>query len=196
MQFSHSQTLHLLDRALSGDRAAMGELLERHSGRVLRIVRARLGQQLRQYMESQDILQEAMLQALQSIDQLQTTDEATLLQWLSSIVENTLRSRADYHGAQKRTSTFVPLEPGTFVATTKLSESAAQETISREQQELVDQELSKLPKDLREVFVLRHFMGVSFSRIAEGIEGASAEQVRKMYRRARHRLVIALDGKI
>lgn len=174
----------------------MSELLERHKGRVLRIVRARLGQQLRQYMESQDIVQEALLEAFQSIDQLETTDEAALLQWLSTIVENTLRGRADYFGAQKRTSTFEPLEPETFVQSLRSTSSAADESISREREELVDQAVSKLPKELREVFVLRHFMGISFARIAEGIEGSTANQVRMMYRRARAQLVRELDGKL
>ena len=76
------------------------------------------------------------------------------------------------------------------------SGGAADESISRENQEIDDHALSTLPKELREVFVLRHCMGVSFTRIAEGMPGSTANQVRMMYRRARARLVNVLDGKL
>jgi RNA polymerase sigma-70 factor (ECF subfamily) len=195
MSFSHSQTLHLLDLALSGDQVALSELLARHKGRVLRIVRARLGPQLRQFMESQDIVQEVFLHAFQSIPQLEATDEAKLLEWLGGIVENTLRNRADYHGALKRTSSFEPFDPGTSIPLR--SEAAVEDDlISREREELVDLALNQLPKELREVFVMRHYMGHSFQRIAESLSGATANQVRMTYRRARARLVRLLDGKI
>jgi RNA polymerase sigma-70 factor (ECF subfamily) len=195
MAFSHSQTLHLLDLALSGDQVAMSELLARHKGRVLRIVRARLGPQLREFMESQDIVQEVFLNALQSIPQLEATDEARLLQWLSGIVENTLRNKSDYHGALKRTSSFEPFDPGTSIPL-RVDPSAQDDVISRERQELVDDAVNQLPKELREVFVMRHYMGHSFQRIAESLSGATANQVRMSYRRARARLVRLLEGKL
>ncbi|MBL8898100.1 MAG: sigma-70 family RNA polymerase sigma factor [Planctomycetes bacterium] len=195
MAFSHSQTLHLLDLALHGDRVAMSELLARHKGRVLRIVRARLGPQLRQYMESQDIVQEVFLSALQAVPQLEATDEAKLLQWLSSIVENTLRGKSDYHGALKRTSSFEPFDPGTSIPL-RVDASAEDDVISREREELVDHAVNQLPKELRDVFVMRHYMGHSFQRIAESLPGTTANQVRMAYRRARARLVRLLDGKL
>jgi RNA polymerase sigma-70 factor (ECF subfamily) len=195
MSFSHSRTLHLLDLALSGDQVAMSELLARHKGRVLRIVRARLGPQLRQFMESQDIVQEVFLQALQSIPQIEATDEAKLLQWLSGIVENTLRVRATYHGAMKRTTSFEPFDPGTSIPL-RAEPGAEDDLITREREELVDHALNQLPKEQREVFVMRHYMGHSFQRIAESMEGATANQVRMTYRRARARLVRLLDGKL
>jgi DNA-directed RNA polymerase specialized sigma24 family protein len=67
--------------------SARDQLFERVYERVLAIVRGRLGTGLRRFHESGDVVQEALLQAVRSLGQVQIADEAALLSWLASVVE-------------------------------------------------------------------------------------------------------------
>lgn len=96
------ESVDLVRRAQGGDREAFGQLLDRYYERVLRIVRARLGPQLRQYTESADVVQETMGQVVRAFERFDMQDEESFVRWLSRLVENRIRDLAKFHGAGKR----------------------------------------------------------------------------------------------
>ncbi|MEW6618533.1 MAG: helix-turn-helix domain-containing protein [bacterium] len=59
----HDRTQDLIMKAKSGNREALNALLIRYQERILRIVRLRLNPKLRQWLQSVDILQEALISA-------------------------------------------------------------------------------------------------------------------------------------
>ena len=63
-----TRSVELVRRAQAGERPALERLFERYYDRVRRIVRARLGPELRLRVESVDILQETFTAAVGSFD--------------------------------------------------------------------------------------------------------------------------------
>src|SRR5688572_24788172 len=92
----------LLAAARSGSTEALGTLFERHSRRLLAIIRLRLGPSLRAHLESRDILQETWLKALGHADGFRGDASASFAAWLARIAANEIRDRADHHGRQRR----------------------------------------------------------------------------------------------
>ena len=78
----------LLEQHRAGDAAALNELYGRYTTRVLAVVRARLGAELRQRVQSLDIVQEAMLDSLKNLEKFDYASEGAFLKWLTAIVEN------------------------------------------------------------------------------------------------------------
>jgi RNA polymerase sigma-70 factor (ECF subfamily) len=98
------ESVELVRRAQRGDGAAFAELLERYYPRVQALVRARMGSELRHFVESADVVQETMGQVLRSFERFDMRDEDALVKWLSQLVENRLRDLAKHHGREKRGS--------------------------------------------------------------------------------------------
>ena len=97
-----TSTRVLLEQHRAGDAAALNELYGRYTTRVLAVVRARLGAELRQRVQSLDIVQEAMLDSLKNLEKFDYASEGAFLKWLTAIVENRIRDQRDYHKAARR----------------------------------------------------------------------------------------------
>ena len=82
-----TSTRVLLEQHRAGDAAALNELYGRYTTRVLAVVRARLGAELRQRVQSLDIVQEAMLDSLKNLEKFDYASEGAFLKWLTAIVE-------------------------------------------------------------------------------------------------------------
>ncbi|TDJ65836.1 MAG: sigma-70 family RNA polymerase sigma factor [Planctomycetota bacterium] len=97
-----SVSIELVRKAQGGDFSALDRLFERYYPRVLRIVNVRLGRELARYVESEDILQETFIAAVNAFDQFEMRDESSLIVWLSKIAENQIRRVAAHEEALKR----------------------------------------------------------------------------------------------
>ena len=97
-----AESTTLLRSAKAGSNEAMSALLERCAGKLLALIRLRLGPSLRAHLESQDVLQASLMKAFQRIDQFEQSDANSLIAWLARIAENEIRDQADYHGRQRR----------------------------------------------------------------------------------------------
>lgn len=101
----------LLNRIQQGDQIALNDLLQRYYARVLAAVRIRLGVRLRAKMESSDIVQEVMIDALRKVENFEFTTEGDFMKYLNQVVLNRIRDQADHWGAKKRDmEKEVPLE--------------------------------------------------------------------------------------
>jgi len=101
-----SQTLRrthqLVTLAQGGDDSALNQLCGIYAERVRRIVRFRMGPELRSQLESMDLVQEALIEAVKDIGDFTYRSHGDFLNWLSSIVENTIRDYVDRVHAAKR----------------------------------------------------------------------------------------------
>jgi len=187
-------TIDLVREAQEGQKAARDELFQRYSDRVLGIVRARIGPKLRRNVESTDIAQEALIEALTSLDRFETRGESSLIRWLATIVQNRISARAKYFGAERRSSAREvaldghgsdndsSIDPPARVNTPSL------EVRNAEEQGLVEECLHELPENYRELILLRDYAGTGWEEVAESIGAASPDAARMMHTRARTQL--------
>jgi len=96
------KTQQLVTLAKKGDESALNHLCGLYAERIRRIVRLRMGPELRAQLESMDLVQDALLAAIQELDDFAYQDEGDFLRWLSSIAENTIRDNIDRIHAGKR----------------------------------------------------------------------------------------------
>ena len=99
---TRQESAALLRAARDGSPEALGQLYERCAGRLLAIIRLRMGRDLRARLESRDILQNTLLKSFQRLDQFEGGDGASLMAWLARIAENEIRDQADFQHRQRR----------------------------------------------------------------------------------------------
>lgn len=187
-------TVELVQRAQQGDAAAREALFARYGGRVLAIARARLGPRLRASVESGDILQEALLEALRALERFEMRDESSLIRWLAQLVEHRITARASYHAASKRDGPVVPLDgerpagQPSALELASLRPGPATELERREDSDSVQSALAELPERQRELVLLRDYAGESWEEIAQAIGAPTAAAARMLHARALVRL--------
>jgi RNA polymerase sigma-70 factor (ECF subfamily) len=159
------QSMDLLQRARRGSGDALEELYARFAGKLLGLIRLRMGRTLRHRMESRDILQATLLKSFQRIDQFRSSETSSLMGWLARIAENEIRDQANHHHAQRRDAgRDAPLdhEPRELPAAGR---SALSQVIWDQEAERLEQALESLPPEHREIILLRKFEELSFAEI-------------------------------
>ena len=86
----------LIQQVQQGNQKALEELCNRYYTRVLAAVRIRLGRKLRSKVESWDIVQDVMVDALRTIGSFEFRTEGAFLKYLNQVVRNRIRDEADY----------------------------------------------------------------------------------------------------
>jgi len=108
---SLQRTQELVAQAQEGDTSALDQLCGVYTERVRRIVRFRMGPELRSHLESMDLVQEALVEAVLDLDQFRYSSDGDFLRWLCRIVENTIRDHMDKaHAAKRDIRKQVPLD--------------------------------------------------------------------------------------
>ena len=173
----------LLRRAKGGSPEAINTLFERCAGKLLAVIRLRMGRSLRAHLESQDILQASLLKAFERIEQFERGNLASLMAWLARIAENEIRDQADYHGRQRRDAArLVPLEVK-LDGVAEQVHSLASRVVLNESMERLERALEALDDRYREIIILRKFEELSFREIGERL-GKSPDACRMLLARA------------
>lgn len=184
-------TRELLARLRAGDAGAGDDLYQRHHDAMLLAVRARLGARLRGFLESEDVLQSAALEAFQSLPGFESRGAGSLGRWLHQIVVNKIRDQADRFQAVKR-------DAGVARGDSALGSVAAHDPeparYHDERYEKLERAIALLPDDMRDMIVLRRFEGLS-SREAAARVGCSDAAARQVYSRALARLALHMRGR-
>jgi RNA polymerase sigma factor (sigma-70 family) len=172
----------LVATTLAGDRRAFGELIDRHRPRAVVLAR-RL---LRDPVEAEDVVQEALLQAFLALDGLRDSDRFGA--WLCGITANLakMRLRAPARGVAslEELSGGLRVPPAALAAPDPSPHEAAE---ARELLGLVWAAIDLLPERQREVVLLHYLDGLSCQEIAALI-GRSTGAVRVRLHRARAEL--------
>lgn len=182
----------LLDRLHAGDPGALPQLVERHLAFVRACVRRRMGPALHAQDETQDLVQDALVDVLRDAPRLHLSDEDAFRRLLARVVENTLRDRYRWlhrdrrapAREQGRADSVLELD-GPVRQVTRPSQHAA----AGEEQAWVRLAVEFLDPADREVIWLREWEGLSFPAIGQRL-GVAEEAARKRFERALPRLAL------
>ncbi len=157
-----------------GNSDAFGVLIQRHT----QSISSSLFHILKDTMLVEDVLQDAFLKAMEAILKDSYTDTGNFKAWLSQIGHNLA---IDYFRKAKRRNTFnVPTSDGRgdgenfFTPLVDNEKSPEDEIVNLETDYDIQALLDELPKEQKEVVVLRHFHNLSFKEIAEYIGGGTS----------------------
>jgi RNA polymerase sigma-70 factor (subfamily 1) len=187
----HSESSALLRRARDGSASALNDLLDHNAGKLLAFIRLRMGRNLRAHLESHDILNVTMLNALQRINQFEGRGDGSLMAWLAPIALNEIRDQAAYHGRQRRDAArVVDLDDGLEGVAAELH-SQISCMIFDQQAERLERAIETLSPEHREVILLRKFEEQSFAEIGERL-GKSPDACRMLLARAMTALTLEM----
>jgi RNA polymerase sigma-70 factor (ECF subfamily) len=194
---------HLLRLARADPGAALGQLLERYRGYLELLARVQVGRRLQGKVDAADLVQETFLEAYRHFANFYGTTNGELTSWLRHILAARLSKLVrHYLGTQGRDvrlerelaaeldQSSRALDRGLLASSSSPSRQAAR----REQAVLLAEVLGRLPKEYREVLILRHLEGLSFPQVARRM-GRSLDSVKNLWTRGLARLRDAVgDG--
>lgn len=152
----------LLNNYLSGDRAAISQLIDRHTHRVRDYIRM----MVKDNDVADDILQETFIKAVRVIDEGRYADTGKFLSWILRIAHNQV---IDHFRSQKNAKTVSESDAGyNMLGTLRFAERTVEDTmISSQIEEDVRRLIERLPAEQREVVMMRYYSGLSFQEIAD-----------------------------
>lgn len=152
----------LLNNYLSGDSAAISQLIDRHSRRIRDYIRM----MVKDNDVADDVLQETLIKVVRVIDEGRYVDNGKFLSWVLRIAHNQV---IDYFRSQKSAKTVNESDAGyNMLGTLRFAERTVEDNIISEQIEAdVRRLVEHLPDEQREVVKLRYFSGLSFQEIAD-----------------------------
>jgi len=186
------QTQRLVTLAQNGDESALEHLCKVYNERVLRIILMRMGPELRTKLQSMDLVQDAFISALRSLENFTYQNEGDFLRWISKIAENRLRDNLDKLHADKRDiRKEKPLNnnrsttQNTFIRSSGPVDTTTPSMImsKREQLNKLEKAIDKLRPEYREVIVLTKIEGLSYQEVADRL-GKSPDAVRMLVSRS------------
>ena len=160
----------LIRGAVDGSEEALEELFDVVSPRMLATIRLMLGPQMRQRIESQDILQDTLLKAFDRIDQFEGQGHGSLYGWLAAIARNQIRDQLDYQGRRKRDAKMRVSLDGKFPELSARVESEVSRIHLREREIELESALENLSDSHRSVILLRSHEELSFPEIGKRLE--------------------------
>lgn len=187
------ETTRLLVRARDGSSEALNEVYGRLAGRLLALIRVRLGPGLRGQVESRDVLQATLLKSFESIDQFEGSRSVSLMAWLARIAENEIRDLADYHRRQRRDARLNdPLSAARRTLAANVRSISSQLVIEGEALRL-ERGLESLPEHYRQIIVLRKLEELSWGEIANRL-GKTDDACRMLLARAMAALTLWMEA--
>lgn len=196
------RTRELVVLAQQGNRTAADRLFNVYGERVRRIVRLRMGEELRRQMESTDLVQEVLLSALQDLDRFEFRNDGDLLRWLARITERRIsdslrKVHADKRDARRemrydespRTCSSdgdTPV-PKLMRTTTPSVLAARSEDLDR-----LERAMTGLKPEYRQVIVLTKIDGLSYGQAGKELK-RSPDAVRMLLSRAMSELACEFE---
>jgi RNA polymerase sigma factor (sigma-70 family) len=179
-------TFSLVERVHRGDTDALERLMARHLVPLRRWARGRLPQWARSAEDTDDLVQDALLQTFKRLDAVEIRGPGALLAYLRQAVlnhvRNELRKKARRPGIDDLDGFEIDPAP-----------SPLEKTIGKEALERYEQAMASLKPEEREAIIGRVEMGYSYEELADALGKPSAEAARKAAKRALDRLVRAMD---
>ncbi|MBK9240488.1 MAG: sigma-70 family RNA polymerase sigma factor [Acidobacteria bacterium] len=187
MDDSWDSTLTLLTRARAGDEQALNDLFARYLPTLQRWASGRLPQWARDMAETQDLVQETLVQTFKKIDGFEHRGEGALHAYLRQAVMNKIRDelrRAGRRPAPESLPEGAP-DPGL---------SPLEAAIGVEAVERYEAALQRLSEAERELIVARVEMGLTYAELADAVGKPSPDAARMALGRALVRLAEEMDG--
>jgi RNA polymerase sigma-70 factor (ECF subfamily) len=186
------KTQELVALAKGGNDSALEQLCRIYGERVRRIIRLRIGSEIRPRLDSMDLVQDALISALGGLENFTYQNEGDFLRWLARITQNELRDNLDKIYTDKRDirkelrfESYGPTTSGGFVLNPSPIEVTTPSVIMSKKEDLdkLEKAIDQLKHDYREVIVLAKIDGLSYKEIADKL-GKSIDSVGHMLSRA------------
>ncbi len=186
------KTQELVNLAKSGDEPALEQLCSVYGERVRRIIRLRMGGEIRPRLDSMDLVQDAMVSALGGLKDFTYKNEGDFLRWLARIIQNQLRDNLDKIYTNKRDirkevriENYGPTTSGGFIGNPGPIQATTPSVIMSKKEDLdkLEKAIDQLKPDYREVIVLAKIDGLSYKEIADKL-GKTIDSVAHLLSRA------------
>ena len=183
---SASTTVELLARARNGDQRALDQIFAREIPRLTRWARGRLPQWARQGLDTDDLVQETVVETLKRINVFEHRGDAALQAYLRQAVMNRIRNeirRERRHpslhelGSNARAADVSPLET----------------LIGKETVEAYDLAMEQLEPREREAIIGRVELDLSYRELAEALGRPSPDAARMAVGRALLKLATLMN---
>lgn len=152
----------IVERALTGDAEAFGELVRRWERRIFALTYGMLGRE----EDARDATQETFLAAFRNLRGFR--GEAKVSSWLHRIAVNQCISRQRRAKVRGESALDDDNENGSFAA--PVSESPVRVVEGRQETLAVRRAINSLPLELRQVVVMKEFEELTFREISEALD--------------------------
>jgi RNA polymerase sigma-70 factor (ECF subfamily) len=154
----------MVERALSGDPEAFGEIVRRWERRIFALAYGMLGRE----EDARDATQETFLAAFRNLRGFR--GDAKVSSWLHRIAVNQCITRQRRAKVRGETALEDEAEKNAAVFALPVDVSPARSAEAIERSQAVRKAVLALPQDLRQVVVMKEFEELTFQQIAEALE--------------------------
>jgi RNA polymerase sigma-70 factor (ECF subfamily) len=170
-----------IEQALGGDKSAFGQLMHRYTGAVYNLAYRMLGN----VQDAEDAVQEIFLRAYTRLESFDRTRRFST--WLLSIGANYCIDRL-----RRRRFSWFTLDDVVFQMPSA-EPGPERSALRKEEQEVVQRALQRLPEHYRIVTVLRYWHDMSYDEIAQAT-GLTESTIKTRLHRARNMMAQALNA--
>ena len=174
-------TFHLIQRFRGGDSQALEQLFARHLPRLQRWAKGRLPQWARDMADTQDLVQETLLQTFNRMNVFEPTREGALQAYLRQAVMNRIRDEIRRVGRR-------PAHDELGGTEVDRARSPLEMAVGMEQLERYESALARLRPEERESIILRVELGYSYEELARMLGKPTSGAAHQATRRALLRL--------
>jgi RNA polymerase sigma-70 factor (ECF subfamily) len=174
-------TIRLLERARDGDAEALNALFARYAAPLRRWASGRLPRWARDAADTQDLVQDTLLQTFKRIEDFEPRREGALQAYLRQALMNRIRDALRRFG---RRGTSSALDSGIVDE----SPSPVEEAIGRQIADRYERALARLRPEDREAIVARVELACTYEELAIALGKPSADAARKAAQQALVRL--------
>jgi RNA polymerase sigma-70 factor (ECF subfamily) len=154
----------IVERALTGDAEAFGEIVRRWERRIFALAFGMLGRE----EDARDATQETFLAAFRSLRGFR--GEAKVSSWLHRIAVNQCITRQRRAKVRNEAALDDEAEKDASSFATALEISPARVVEGRERSDAVRRAVNSLPVELRQVIVMKEFEELTFREIADALD--------------------------
>jgi RNA polymerase sigma factor (sigma-70 family) len=179
-------TFHLIERARAGDQQALERLFARHLQPLQRWARGRLPKWARDLADTDDLVQDTLVQTFKRIEDFEPRHVGALQAYLRQAVLNRIRNELRRKGRQPHATDLDGLEVESV-------DSPLEQAIGQEAVERYEGALQRLKPEEREAIIARVEMGYTNEELAEALGKPTADAARKAAHRALVRLAEEME---
>jgi len=150
MDISKLKDQELVNRFVKGEKYCMQELINRHKDRVYTYILLIV----KNNEVADDLFQDTFIKVIQSLKKRKYKDEGRFVSWVMRIAHNLT---IDYFRKNKNQNTYAKFSDST------IEDNMISDQTTRDVRFLID----KLPKEQKQVVLMRHYGNMSFKEIAE-----------------------------
>jgi RNA polymerase sigma-70 factor (ECF subfamily) len=181
LQADVESTFVLLDLAKAGDARALDRLFARYINALRRFAHGRLPSSARDLLDTNDVVQDTLMQTFRRIDDFEPQREGALLAYLRQAIVNRVRDEVRRRARRPAAETLNEEAPDG--GRSPLDAAIGQEAVDR-----YEAALQRLKDEEREAIIARVELGMSFEEVAAALGKPSADAARKAVSRAMLRL--------